>query len=151
MKHRSGFGAWHFKSPTINAMQWREDKPDPAFLSMTGGATEYIRADLSPLAAVVMQDAVAAEARRYAEMYGSGTDGRNTFVIFADWADRLPLPYAPALLAAAKQLPEVAALIAWLAMKTRDIETGETMYDDARPDIYVGEILERLAAIGGAQ
>jgi hypothetical protein len=34
---------------------------------------------------------VEAEARRYAEMYPQSSDGRNTFVIFADWVARLAL------------------------------------------------------------
>jgi hypothetical protein len=28
---------------------------------------------------------IEAEARRYAEMYPQSSDGRNTFIIFADW------------------------------------------------------------------
>lgn len=34
---------------------------------------------------------VAAEARRYASHYPDGSDGRNTFIIFAEWADRAAL------------------------------------------------------------
>lgn len=33
---------------------------------------------------------IADEARRYAAMYPDATDGRNTFVMFADWVSRLP-------------------------------------------------------------
>ncbi len=32
---------------------------------------------------------IEAEARRYAEMYPQSSDGRNTFVIFADWVSAL--------------------------------------------------------------
>ena len=49
--------------------------------------------------------------------------------------------------AAALEMPKVRALVEWLREKTRDVETHDTMYDDARADIYVGEILERLSAI----
>lgn len=59
----------------------------------------------------------------------------------------LPAPTPAQLLAEAMRLPEVAALVEWMRAKTRDIETYEMMYDDARADIFVGEILERLAAI----
>ena len=59
----------------------------------------------------------------------------------------LPAPTSARLLAEAMRPPEVVALVEWLRAKTRDIETHETMYDDARADIFVGEILERLAAI----
>lgn len=31
---------------------------------------------------------IAAEARRYAEMYQPNSDGRNTFVMFADWVEK---------------------------------------------------------------
>lgn len=34
---------------------------------------------------------IEAEARRYAEMYPQSSDGRNTFVIFADWVAALAL------------------------------------------------------------
>ena len=36
--------------------------------------------------------AIEAEARRYAEMYPQSSDGRNTFVIFADWVASRPAP-----------------------------------------------------------
>jgi hypothetical protein len=32
---------------------------------------------------------VAEEARRFAAMYGEGSDGRNTFIIFAEWAEKM--------------------------------------------------------------
>jgi len=44
------------------------------------------------------------------------------------------------------QVKAADAMAGWLRRKSRDIETGEIMYDDARADIYVGEILEILAA-----
>lgn len=34
------------------------------------------------------REAIAAEARRYAAMYPQSSDGRNTFIIFADWVER---------------------------------------------------------------
>lgn len=34
---------------------------------------------------------IEAEARRYAEMYPQSSDGRNTFIIFADWVAGLSL------------------------------------------------------------
>lgn len=52
----------------------------------TGGGTEYIRADLTPTTGereAAFREA-AKEADRYAELYKQGSDGRNTFVIFAN-------------------------------------------------------------------
>lgn len=34
------------------------------------------------------QDAIASEARRYAAMYPEASDGRNTFVLFAEWIEK---------------------------------------------------------------
>ncbi|MCK1577737.1 hypothetical protein [Bradyrhizobium sp. 174] len=52
--------------------------------------------DRAPQPSLVSQ--IEAEARRYASMYPQSSDGRNTFVIFADWVARLasqPSPAAP--------------------------------------------------------
>jgi len=35
---------------------------------------------------------IEAEARQYAEMYQPSSDGRNTFIIFADWVSALSFP-----------------------------------------------------------
>ena len=59
----------------------------------------------------------------------------------------IPGPTPDDLDRAALARPKIAALVTWLTGKTRDIETHDTMYDDARADIYVGEILEILAAL----
>ncbi len=40
------------------------------------------------------QEAIAAEARRCASFYSAGTDGRNTFTIFAEWVERRSLSTA---------------------------------------------------------
>jgi len=44
---------------------------------------------LSPTAQLVQ--VIEAEARRYAAMYPQASDGRNTFVLFADWVASLAL------------------------------------------------------------
>lgn len=61
--------------------------------------------------------------------------------------EALPGPTPDDLDRAALARPKIAALVTWLTGKTRDIETHDTMYDDARADIYVGEILEILATL----
>jgi len=33
------------------------------------------------------REAIAAEARRYASFYPEGSDGRNTFILFAEWIE----------------------------------------------------------------
>lgn len=60
------------------------------------------------------------------------------------------LDVAPVTLAEAARVPEIASLVEWMRAKTRDIETHEMMHDDARADIFIGEILERLAALKDA-
>lgn len=57
----------------------------------------------------------------------------------------LPTPSPADLLAEAVKLPAVRALVDWLTRETRDIETGEPLYDDAHVDITAGEIRRRLA------
>jgi hypothetical protein len=48
-----------------------------------------IRSALLPVGAVAVErDAIAEEARRYAGFYPEGSDGRNTFIIFAEWIER---------------------------------------------------------------
>jgi len=36
------------------------------------------------------RDAIAAEVRRYAAFYRQGSDGRNTFIMLAEWIDGRP-------------------------------------------------------------
>ncbi len=38
-------------------------------------------------ALLVERQAIASEARRYAEMYSESSDGRHTFLILADWIE----------------------------------------------------------------
>lgn len=42
----------------------------------------------SPPSIEAMKQIIAANARRYAEMYQPHSDGRNTFVIFAEWVEQ---------------------------------------------------------------
>lgn len=49
--------------------------------------SHYEPVPLCQEAATLIQT-IEAEARRYAEMYPQGSDGRNTFLIFADWVSR---------------------------------------------------------------
>ena len=61
--------------------------------------TELQSAHPQPTGGNVWRDAMLAakaEARRYADFYGPNTDGRNTFILFADWCDtQASLPPAP--------------------------------------------------------
>jgi hypothetical protein len=42
------------------------------------------------------REAIAAEARRYASHYPQGSDGRNTFILLAEWIERRAAPTLPA-------------------------------------------------------
>lgn len=44
---------------------------------------EKVKAEIARLRSVIQN--IEVEARRYAEMYPQSSDGRNTFIIFADW------------------------------------------------------------------
>ena len=62
--------------------------------------------------------------------------------------DASPAPQANGnALAEALKLPEVAAIVEWLELKTSDVETGYPLSDDDLANVLAGEIRRELAAL----
>ena len=70
---------WAARSKSTDATMWWPDD--------TAGGKEYIRKDVADAAVKAEREAIAAQTRQYASHYKQGSDGRNTFVILADWID----------------------------------------------------------------
>lgn len=83
----------------------------PATNYLRGVTAEYVRADLAPIAALAMREAVSEKARSWAAIYDPGTDERNTFTLFAEWVNDTFAPSEDEILAAALRVPKIAALV----------------------------------------
>lgn len=98
--------------------------------------------DLSPLAAVAMRDAAA----KQADDWHSRPYDRTETEVIADEIRALPIPDAPALLAAARQLPEVARLVEAASTVIREWE-GDGQQCVPRNSLLI--LRAALAALGG--
>ncbi|MDB6151502.1 MAG: hypothetical protein JWQ44_2950 [Chthoniobacter sp.] len=114
----------------------------PVGMKLGGGGGPVRRADLSPLAAVAMRDALMdiADPTRLTSYGDPGILRERASLAL----DAIPTPDAPALLAAALRLPEVARLVAAVGG-----DYDFCMHGPRREPAPNCEICAALAALGG--
>jgi hypothetical protein len=114
-------------------------------------ARKHLRVDLTPSlsSAAMKRAAVDATASMVACRGQSGCMWMGKAFAVRDAIEAVPDPSPADLLREAARVPEIATLLNWLRLETRDIVTEKTMFNDAQPDIYVKEILKNLEAITG--
>lgn len=96
----------HWTSDVNKALRFARKEDAEAYISHVGWTSPSVRTAehmwVPPRVAMPLMSAkgsliqtIEAEARRYAEMYPQSSDGRNTFVLFADWVAGLAAPPIP--------------------------------------------------------
>lgn len=103
----NGGKRWHGEDHRVVSVRWEPYKPDGARQMKAKGRwqeqvgsgdywrwqncerPQFLAALEAPDAGVVAElvEAIGAEARRYAGFYPQGSDGQNTFVMFAEWVE----------------------------------------------------------------